>query len=193
MIVSRDEAEQALAEIGGAQGRIRRVHRYRDASPFLILWGVIWMANVVTDIRPGLSGAVWLAGIAIGSAATLWLAVGQARRRGARMRQAEIDPKTVFGARFGLTIGAVMLFFAAALAIIGPLDGRQLNVLISLFWTFAYMIAGLWIGWRLAAIGAFASAALLLAYFLLDQHYFLVAGLAGGGGLILGGLWLRKI
>jgi hypothetical protein len=69
----------------------------------------------------------------------------------------------------------------------------QINAFISLFWTFAYMVAGIWIGWRLAAIGLVASAAILFAYVALEQHYFLVAGLAGGGSLILGGLWLRRV
>lgn len=193
MNISRDEAHQALAEIGRARGDIRRLHHYSDASPFLILWGAIWLLNVLTDFRPDLSGPAWLAGIAVGTVATVWLGVVQGRRRGERMRQAGLDPKAIFGVRFGLTSGAIMLFFVAFLIVAAPLDGRQVNAFISLFWTFAYMVAGIWIGWRLAAIGLVAFAAILFAYVALEQHYFLVAGLVGGGSLMLGGIWLRKI
>lgn len=193
MNISRDEAQQALDEIGQAHGRIRRVHHYGDASPFLILWGVIWLLNVLTYFRPDLSGPAWLGGIAVGTVATTWLGVVQGRRRGERMRQAGQDPKKVFGARFGLTCGAIMLFFQAFAIVAAPLDAMQINAFISLFWTFAYVVAGIWIGWRLAAIGLVASAAILFAYVALEQHYFLVAGVAGGGSLILGGLWLRKV
>ncbi len=192
MNLSRDDARKALDEIGEARGRVNRTHNYADASPFLILWGVIWLANVVTFFRPALSDYVWPIGIAAGVVITAWLGVVQARRRGARIRQAGGDPTKIFGVRFGLTNGAIMLFFIAMVIVASP-DARQLNAFISLFWTFAYMIAGIWIGWRLAVIGAAASAAILIGYLTLDQAYFLVVGLAGGGSLILGGLWLRRI
>ena len=63
MTISRDEAREALSEIGRARGDIRRVHHYGDASPFLILWGAIWLLNVLTDFRPELAGPAWLGGI----------------------------------------------------------------------------------------------------------------------------------
>ena len=75
MTMDRDEAEKALAEIRDARGRADRARSYADASPFFILWGLIWLvANVVTGLAPELSGPAWLAGLAIGSVATYWLA-----------------------------------------------------------------------------------------------------------------------
>jgi hypothetical protein len=197
MNVSRDEAAQALAEIGDARERAVRVQSYSDAAPFFILWGVIWLvANTVTDFWPQWSGWTWLAGIAIGASVTTWLGILQGRRRAARIhqrgREAGQAAKRV-SARFGMSWGVVLTFFVAMGFVIGPLDDRQLNAAISLLWAFVYLGAGVWLGWRLSLIGAVTAAAILFAYFALDQHYYLVMGLAAGGGLIIGGLWLRKV
>ena len=55
------------------------------------------------------------------------------------------------------------------------------------------MAGGVWVGWRLLVIGAVIAAAILFGYLALDQYYHLWIGTVAGGGLILGGLWLRKI
>ena len=84
-------------------------------------------------------------------------------------------------------------YFPAMYAVLGPLAAREANAFVSLFWAFAYMFAGAWIGWRLFAIGAVAAAAVVFGYLNVDQHYYLWMAACGGGPLIVGGLWLRKI
>lgn len=193
MSLSREDAEKALAEIGAAETKIGRVHGYADAAPFFILWGAIWaFANLATELRPAWGNWAWLAGIAIGTPLTAWFGITQARRRGARMRQAGENPEA-FGLKSGLSMAAILLFLVSVIAVTGPLDGRQGNAVISLFWACVYMGVGAWVGWRLFAIGAAAAAIILFAYFGLDQHYFLAMGLGAGGCLIVGGLLLRRI
>jgi hypothetical protein len=193
MTVDRDDAQQALEEIGRTQDRVGRVHSYADMAPFLIIWGAIWaFANLVTEIRPAWSNAAWLAGLVVGVPLTTFLGIVQSRRRAARLQQAGADAKS-FGMRSALSMAAILLFLASVLAVTGPVDARQANAAISLFWAFVYMGVGAWIGMRLVLIGAVTAVVILFAYFALDQHYYLVMGAAAGGSLILGGLWLRKI
>lgn len=193
MTLDRDEAKSALAEIGQAQGKVDRVHWYSDAAPFFVLWGVIWLlANLVTEFRPAWSNWAWLIGALVGTPATAYFSIVQARRRGARIRQAGGDPGDI-SIRSAFTMGAILVFLAGSIAVTGPLEERQGNALISLFWACIYMGVGAWVGMRLMLIGAATAAIILAAYFTLDQYYFLVMGLAAGGSLILGGLWLRKI
>ncbi len=84
-------------------------------------------------------------------------------------------------------------YFPAMFAVLGPLSARQVNAFASLSWAIAYMIGGAWVGWRLFAIGGIAVVAVLFGYLSIGQHYYLWMAACGGGTLIAGGLWLRKI
>ena len=90
---------------------------------------------------------------------------------------------------------AVTMFclFPSVFSVIGPLSARQSNAFISLLWAFLYMAVGSWVGWRLFAIGAIAAAATLFGYWNIQQHYYLWMAVCGGGALLAGGFWLRKI
>ena len=193
MNVTRDEAAQALDEIGRAGGKVRRLSFYADMAPNFILWGVIWLvANLVTEFRPDLSGRAWTVGtLIIGAPLTLYFTIRHARRSGARMRQAGVDPKQL-GSKYALLGVIAWAFFASIIAVTAPLNARQVDAFISLFFAFAYAIGGVWGGWRLIAIGGTAAAGILFGYFFLEQHFYLWMGLVGGGALFAGGLWLRK-
>jgi hypothetical protein len=193
MNVTRDEAAQALDEIGRAGGKMRRLSLYADYSPTFMLWGAIWLvANSVTEFRPELSGLAWTIGsVVIGTPLTLFLTVRQARRSGARMRQAGLDPKAL-ASRFVMLGVTVWAFFASIVAVVAPLNERQTDAFISLFFAFAYAIGGVFGGWRLIVIGGTAAAAILFGYFVLKEHFYLWTGVVGGGALFAGGLWLRK-
>lgn len=191
MTLNREDAEQALAEIGEARGRFYRAQGYGDFAPFLILWGVIWLvANSVADLAPQYVALAWGIGNIGGIAISMILGVRLVARWRARGESKASRP---IGLRIGLSWSVAVAAFVCIGVIVGPLDGRQANAAISIFWAFVYMGAGIWIGWRLAAIGVVIAATVLGAYLLLEQYYFLAIGLVAGGGLILGGLWLRRI
>ncbi|HEX4096412.1 MAG TPA: hypothetical protein VHX64_06765 [Caulobacteraceae bacterium] len=192
MNVTRDEAAKALEEIGAAGGRMQRLSLYADMAPMFMLWGLIWFgANLVTEFRPAYSSRAWLAGMIVGFPLTIYLTVRQARRSGARIRQAGGDPK-LLGTRMALLGAISYAFFAAIFAVTPPVSPRQVDAFISLFFAFAYALGGVWGGWRLIAIGAATAAAILFGYFALTQHFFLWMAVVGGGALVAGGLWLRK-
>ena len=52
---------------------------------------------------------------------------------------------------------------------------------------------GLWTrGWRMLPLGLALIALTTLGYFMLPNHFLYWMAGVGGGGLILGGLWLRS-
>ena len=193
MNVTRDEAARALEEIGQAGGRMNRLSFYADFAPMLMLWGVIWFsANLITEFRPAWSPWAWGIGTGlIGFPLTLYFTIRQARRSGARIRQAGKNAKEL-GSQMALLGAIAWAFFFSVIAVTAPLNARQIDAFISLFFAFAYAIGGVWGGWRLIAIGAVTAAAILFGYFALHQHFYLWMGVVGGGALFAGGLWLRK-
>lgn len=193
MNVSEKDAAEALDLVTNADQSVRRHRNYREAAPFFILWGMIWFfANAVTGVWPERGGQAWMAGIAVGFVVTIVLTVLQARRY-RRLRFYTPSESRLIGRRAGMTGATIMAFFAATLFVMWPYTGMQQNAYISLCWAFAYMAAGAWLGWRLFITGLVTVVAILTGFTLLREHYFVWMAFAGGGSLILGGLWLRKL
>ena len=191
MNVSKNEAVEALELIARTGDQMQTLRRYASLAPFLLAWGTVWAgANVITDLVPAWSSRAWVIGSGIGAVVSLLLGIRLGRsgrsvdgdaRRGPRMRTLVM---------LGLTLSC---YFPAMYAVLGALSARQANAFISLTWAFAYMIAGASVGWRLFAIGAIAAAAVVFGYLSIGPHYYLWMAACGGGALIAGGLWLRKI
>jgi hypothetical protein len=193
MTLSAQEASGALAAIDAADRRVRQVAWYRQTSPFLILWGLIWLvANAVTGLWPRFAGLAWLIGVVGGVGFSAVLSYLQMQRRAVAHEQrpagrARSSRRMLL---LGLTIAG---FFPAMFAVLGPLSAQQGNAFISLFWAFAYMAAGAWVGMRLFITGVVTAAAILVGYFFVREHFFLWMAVVGGGSLLLAGFWFRKI
>jgi hypothetical protein len=191
MSIDKTEAALALAAIDTAGARSVQLQRYRRFAPYLILWGVIWLlANGVSDLAPAQSNTVWLALTLLGAAASFWLG----RHQHAAAAEAGI-PRTRLdqGWRWMLCFLVVIAFLVTAMAVLPPMDGRQQDSFVSMFWTFLYMAIGAWTGWRLFAVGLIATLLILLGYYGVHSHYFLYMGCVSGGALMAGGLWLRRL
>jgi hypothetical protein len=192
MIVSKNDAAEALAVIERSGDQMQTLRRYGRFAPYLLIWGLVWIAaNGVTDLAPAWSPRAWLIGSAIGLALSVLWGIRILRSSGSRVPgDAERRPRVRGFVMTGLMLGC---YFPAMYAVLGPFSARQENAFVSLSWAFAYMIAGAWIGWRLFAIGGIAAAAVVFGYLGIEQHYYLWMAACGGGTLIAGALWLRKI
>jgi hypothetical protein len=89
-----------------------------------------------------------------------------------------------------------LLFFAFGYfcsTVLGHFTPRQMgDVLADLFMLF-YTLAGLWVGSAFVAIGLSITVLTLIGYFFVIGAAFpLWMALVNGGGLILGGLWMRR-
>jgi hypothetical protein len=192
MNVSKSDAAAALDVIARSGEQMLTLRRYSRFAPFLLIWGAVWAAaNSITDFEPAWSGRAWLIGSGMALVlSTLWgIQIGRRSRAQAHapLRRGLLGPRLVM---LGL---AICGYFPAMYVVLGPLAARQTNAFVSLFWAFAYMFVGAWVGWRLFMIGLIAAAAVIFGYLAIDQHYYLWMAGCGGGALIAGGLWLRKI
>ena len=95
-----------------------------------------------------------------------------------------------------LTVAAFVLFFAFGILWsvgLGHFGPRQLGVFWPTYFMMIYTIVGLWVGAAFVAIGLGITALTLIGYFLVDGATFLLwMAVVNGGGLILGGLWMRR-
>jgi hypothetical protein len=60
------------------------------------------------------------------------------------------------------------------------------------YFMMVYTIAGLWVGWAFVAIGLGITALTLIGYFFVGGWFDLWMAVINGGGLVLGGLWMRR-
>jgi hypothetical protein len=187
MTISKDEAAQALGEIEAARGRVSEFKAYRYASPFLIIWGLVWIgADAAIQFEPGWGGWPWLVGVAVGLLACVpaWLRMP---------RPAPVPGRRAPGWRnFGAWL--VVTGFVVSIFLVVPVtSGREVHSIFGLVFGFLYLGAGLWLGWRLVALGAGLVALTLIGFYAVGAWYALYMGLVAGGALLLGGLWLRKL
>lgn len=183
MVVSKQQAAEALQDIDSAQQRTQAMLRYRASAPYFLIWGcVLLLANCITEFSPASAGRAWLALDLTGALLSIALAIHQARQRGA-------GRSWQLGAVWLVILG----YFIASFALLPPLDARQGNAYISLFWSFMYCVMGIFTGRRILIVGIVTAASILLGYFWIIDHYFLWMGLVTASLLILGGAWLRKV
>lgn len=194
MVISREEAAQALNDINSANKRTTSMQYYRHLAPHLILWGFIWLvANTVTELWPANSASVWNGLSWAGALTSMWIGYRSKHRNSHPLAATCAEDHGPRGFRILLTMFAILGFFVATFSILPNLDIKQANAYISLFWGTYYVITGIWTGVRMAIVGLLVAASILFAYFGIPQHYFLWMGLVTGSLLVLGGIWLRRV
>jgi len=116
---------------------------------------------------------------------SLWaLGVGAVKSR--RMNVRGLDLRMV---------AAFALFFAFGILwsiVLGHFTPRQLGVFWPTYFMMIYTIVGLWVGPAFVAIGLGITALTLIGYFFVGAWFDLWMAVFNGGGLILGGLWMRR-
>ena len=188
MAIPTHEAAEALRDIERAQRHSALAYSYARFSPHLFLWGVIWIVGYATTyFRPGAS-LIWAALVPIGLIGSGWLGVrGGSKSAGSRAGAAP-------GWRYAGTAIAIFLFIAALFAILPPKSGDQLGAVIPILVALFYALIGLWTdGTRIAVLGFSLDALTVAGFFWLPQYFLLWMAAVGGGALILGGFWLRRI
>jgi hypothetical protein len=177
--LSAADAARALGEVDLASRRAAAFGTSVSFGAGLILWGLIWLVcNCVGQVFPAWAGQVWLPGVAVGAVGNWWLY----RKR--------VKP---MGARGWVSGVAVYAFIAAAFAILKLHDPAQVNAFISLIVALTYVLYGLWRAGRIAWIGVGLAALTLIGWYAVQPYFYLWMGVAGGGSMILAGLWLRRL
>jgi hypothetical protein len=188
MEINRAEAQVALREIEQAMAQARRAIAAGTAAPLLMLWGAIWGAAFGLNYAwPAHETAVWSVADGIGLFCTLavcWQSMRRGEVHSERTRRLE--------ARF--------LWFAILLTAYGFLwgsllklqDDRQISAFIVMLVMFGYVVLGLWVeSVFMLGLGLIVTALTLAGYLLFTETFNLWMALAGGGALLVSGLYMR--
>ncbi len=181
--IGRDEAAQALKAAEAAAGRSVAAVGYARTSAYLFLWGAIWaVGNIAAFLRMPHGDIAFPALMMIGVVGSLLIGL----RAGPTAHGGNSAVRAV-------VIAVAIFLFACGIAIVLPTNSlASAEAAICLAVGATYMVLGLSVGWRLSAVGAALMLAVIAGWIFARDQFFLWLAIAGGGGLILGGLWLRK-
>jgi len=184
MAITKTEAAEALSEIERTAGRTQELRGYRTAGPILMLWGVIWVVGyVATGLLPAERwGLIWIPLDLIGFALTILV-----------HRKGRADSATGAGSwRTPATALAIIAFYAAVLTVFQPLAPNTYLAFPGLVVGALYGLMGIWRMTRYLWIGAAVFVLTLIGFFGFPMWLAFWMAATGGGGLILGGLWMRR-
>lgn len=183
MPVSQAEAAEALKDISQTERRSSTAYGYTKAAPHLILWGPIWLIGYGAPslginwdyLFPLLS--------ALGVIGSFWIGP---RKRAKSHRNADW--------RIWATALAIFLYIAALFAIMPPRDQMQVGAFFPILVSLFYVLLGIWArAPRMAVLGVAIAALSLIGFFFLRPWFGPLMAIVGGGGLLLGGFWLRSV
>jgi hypothetical protein len=187
MGISKTEAASALADIESTTGRGRLLKTYQVGGPILMAWGVVWAAGYTAMgvLPPERWGLAWLVLDAIGIAASVLLG---RRARGTAQGGAKAGQgwKTVAG------VLTILVFIAATFTVFRPTSLDPAMVFPGLVAGLVYSGVGIAFAPRYLWIGAAIFAATLIGWFFFQPWLAFWMAAVGGGGLFVGGLWLRR-
>lgn len=195
MSISPQDAAAALQDIAATESRSRELQGYRIGAPILMIWGVTCFLGYVATGISVVYGPVWIALSFVAMVVTIILS-----RRGYQNAPAA----SVHGRRISWTWATMMMFYFATLAVMRPHELDQLSAFPALLVAATYMVMGIWAWKRYAILGIAIFALTLIGLYGLRWYGEIASPLPHGYfsfwmaavmglGLVLGGLWLRKV
>lgn len=178
------QASAALDDINDVVRRVRQSRIYEISSLIIVIWGALLIpAYIANYVWPWQGYTIWtvtdLAGLAIS------VAVGFVINRRSGNRAFPIRSTISF-----LLIGLFGLYCTILLGHFGP---RQMIVFWTLYGMMFYAIAGVWFGYAFIVIAACTTVLTLIGFYYAGPAFLLWMAVAHGGGLVAGGLWMRRI
>ncbi len=189
MNISVKDAQNSLQDVAKVGLDMQRSILATYASGYMILWGVIWaVAFSLTHFMPENAGQVWMVMAGIGVTITIIISVLQ-NRQGGKFKNSD-DKKLgwrIMGFWFFLSVYTVVWVL-----LLKPVTGIQMGAFITTVVMFAYVVKGLWFESNyILALGLIVSAVTLIGYYLVPDYFSLWMALAGGGALLVCGLYMR--
>jgi hypothetical protein len=177
------EAASALSDIDLIARRVRQSTIYNLSSLLMIMWGVLVFAgNIASFLWPRSAGYIWITVDVAGIAGSFAISASSYSQTGIRS----------FDFRM---LVALLLFIAFGIfssCWLGHFTPRQMATFWPIYYMLFYTIAGLWFGQAFVAIGLGITALTLIGYFFSGDWFDPWMAVVNGGGLILGGLWMRR-
>jgi hypothetical protein len=160
-------------------------------SPYLLLWGIIWAVGyVATGLAPERAALIWLLLDALGLGGTFFLLLTHMRSTVAT--PGVIAARRQFAGKYVLGMVILAVFWAATYSVLTPHAINQYLAFPAILMGAIYAVVGIiWLP-RYSMLGVAISLLTLVGYFGLPDLLAFWMPAVGGGGLILGALWLRK-
>jgi hypothetical protein len=183
--IDPSEAAQALNDIEQIVQRLRQSRIYDIASQIMIAAGVLVLAgNIATLLMPRHSATIWISVNVLTVASAAVLSTMSARQSGAQAFDFRMLTAFLLFYTFGILCSGVFGHF-------GP---RELGAFWPIYFMLFYCMVGLWFGRAFTAMGLAIIMLTLIGYFFVEGGAFLLwMATVNGGGLILSGLWMRRI
>jgi hypothetical protein len=182
-MIDSQQASEALADIDAIVRRVRQSRIYQISSLIITMWGVVLFATYITNYAwPRQGYAIWTVANLIGFAISIAIGVITNIRTG-------IQPFPIRLLITYLLIAAFGIFCSVLLGHFGP---RQIVTFWALYVMLFYAIAGLWFGYAFIVIAVCTATLTLIGYYYIGAPFLLWMAVVHGGGLVLGGLWMRR-
>ena len=148
------------------------------------MWGVLVLAgNLMNWLVPRQGGMIWIAVNTVGAVGTVALSILDKRRTGMPSFDLRVAAAYVLYFAFGLLCSVVL----------GHFGWRETATFWPIYVMLFYVLAGLWFGRAFVVIGLTITALTLIGYFFIFGIAFVLwMAVVNGGGLIVGGLWMRR-
>jgi len=191
-----DEARAALAEVDNVLAQTRLSIARGPAAPILILWGVIWLiADITTQFHAQSMQWMWSVLDGAGLLMTAWF-----------VARDKVKVRAPGGRKIGMFWGALFAYGMLWMVILQPInfpDSAQgwqnfepVYSRLTTYWhtlcMFGYVVMGLWISRFLLGLGLIVTALILAGYYGNIPYYYAWLGVAGGGSLIIAGVFIRQ-
>ncbi|HEY1632792.1 MAG TPA: hypothetical protein VGF56_15855 [Rhizomicrobium sp.] len=182
MTISPQEAAEALKDITRTERRSGASLGYQMAWPHLVIWGVIWAIGYGAMALGVTWDWLWAVLSLTGTVTSFVTGYVMARSR-----------TKSFDGRYLASFFAIFAFITALFAILPPTSDIQFGAFFPILVALYYALIGIWTrGLRMLVLGVLLAAGTLAAFLHAREHFMPIMAFVGGGGLILGGLWLRR-
>jgi hypothetical protein len=183
-VIDSKQASAALADIDDIVQRVKQSQLYELASTAALWWGVLVFAgNLVTWLWPFYARYAWPAVDILGVGGLIAIRL--------------LSPSQAHGAAFDIRLVLVFVLFFAfgniCTSVLGHFGPRELGAFWPIYFMLFYTLAGLWFGTAFVTIGLVIIALTLIGFFYVGDAFPLWMAFVNGGGLIVGGLWMRRI
>ena len=146
------------------------------------MWGVLVFAGNLVNIR---LAELWRPDLDRGQCS------GRHRDAGIMASSYALAGARTFDTRMLLSF-VLYLAFGFFADWLGHFTPKQAGTFWPIYMMMIYSIAGIWVGRAFTAIGLSVTALTLICYFFAGDAFVLCMAFVNGGGLILGGLWMRR-
>jgi hypothetical protein len=208
MHITPEQARENLAQINETVARTNRVVAYKGMDYILYLWGAIWIVGyLVSQYQPLLqvgdsfyplySQMTWGVLIPLGLLATWAISRKMEGTKGEREKRQGRRIGAMWGLLYGY-VNVVAMLLAPFIQISSSEEGLlfwgRMNVIAGIIPMFAYVMMGLMLeNTGLLLIGLLITVLAVAGVYIVPMYACLWMAGAGGGVLILSGLWVRRV